>query len=119
MFVGNDSDIIRITGRILQRNGYDICCATEVDEVKENIKKFDISLLIADLEMEDEEKKNFFLEIRRKNPRLRLILISKNAEDEVPSLYGGADSWLKKPYDIEVLLARISVLLRQDYRKAE
>ena len=43
---------------------------------------------------------------------MRLLFISASQDDEINLLNAGADDWMKKPYKMSVLYARIQALLR-------
>ncbi len=117
LFVGNDREIIRMTGKILQKNHYDTFCAAGIDETERILNQEHISLVIVDCDMRRSERDDICKTIKqRENPPL-LIMLSEDAEDEVPLLRSGADEWIKKPYKMDVLLARMSSLLRRETNK--
>ena len=97
LFVGTDRTMTDMTGRLLQRNGLDAQCVTGQEEALVAICAQQIAVVIADLE----ESVN------------KGMLISGNEKDEEAALLGGADDWLKKPYSMRILYARIRALLRQ------
>lgn len=113
LFVGNDIEIIRMTEKILRRNGYDVCSAIGVDAADIMQKEHFFDLVIVDMEMNDDDRRDFFQKMRRWDSSVLLFLISSNARDEIQALHDGADDWIKKPYQMEVLIARISALLRK------
>lgn len=113
LFIGNDREIVRMTGKILRRNGYDVYCVIGVDAADMMQQENSFDLVIVDIEMSDGARREFCEKMRRQDSSVLLFLISHNARDEIPALRDGADDWIKKPYQMDVLLARISALLRK------
>ena len=59
-------------------------------------------------------------EIRKKSNLPIIVVTSRNSEiDELMSMNLGADDFVTKPYNTQILLARISSLLRRSYSKNE
>ena len=69
-------------------------------------------MVIADLEESVYEGIQFCQKIRQCSTATKFLLISGNEKDEEAALLGGADDWLKKPYSMRILYARIRALLR-------
>ena len=89
LFVGAEHTITEMTGKLLKRNGFDV----QEESVYEGIQ--------------------FCQKIRQCSTATKFLLISGNEKDEEAALLGGADDWLKKPYSMRILYARIRALLRQ------
>ncbi len=113
LLVGSDQQLTQLTGKILRRNDYDICCALSLQEAQAALEAKEISLVILDWEL-DEARRKPILEGIRRCGHPHILCISGDPEDEVAYLHAGADDWIKKPYHVDVLLARMSALLRQE-----
>lgn len=76
------------------------------------------SLIILDILLPDGNGLSFCDEIREKSdlPILFLSALGENG-DIVNGLLRGGDDYLPKPYDLEVLLARVETLLRRAGRQ--
>jgi two-component system alkaline phosphatase synthesis response regulator PhoP len=108
---------------ILWREGYEVLCAQTGEEALELIRREKPDLVLLDLMLPgiDGHKVSNIL---RKDPSTSGILIimvtaKKRMEDIVSSLKNYADDYITKPFEPEILLARIQALLRRRLRSAE
>ena len=113
LFVGTDRTMTDMTGRLLQRNGLDAQCVTGQEEALVAICAQQIAVVIADLEESVNKGIQFCQRIKQCSTATKFLLISGNEKDEEAALLGGVDDWLKKPYNMKILYARIWALLRQ------
>lgn len=113
LIIGYDEELTALTGKILERKGYDVACYTDIRKAFTLIECENIHLVIADIEAEESERLEFCKAIKNLKRPPKLLFIGKSDEEESRVLNAGADSWLKKPYKTTVFLARISALLRQ------
>ncbi|TDT60901.1 diguanylate cyclase [Fonticella tunisiensis] len=103
-----------ITKDILTKNGYSVTCVESAeDAMKTNMyEQYDIVLLDVVLPGISGYE---FCEIIKKNNSLIPVIILTSMDDEksvIKALNSGADDYLKKPYNVDELLARIKVQLR-------
>ena len=99
---------------ILSKNGYDTTWVTSAEEAMNNnlYNKFDLVLLDVILPGINGYK---FCEIIKKSNAILPVIILTSMDDEkgvVKALGSGADDYLKKPYSIDELIARIKVQIR-------
>ncbi len=113
LLIGSDMELTRLTGKILHRNDYDICCAGSFEDAATALSTTEFALVIMDYEFGETRRKQILDDIKGHGGP-RVLCISGNPEDEVAYLNAGADDWIKKPYHVDVLLARMSALLRQE-----
>lgn len=78
------------------------------------IRNYD--LLISSWVLPDAKGSEIITTVRQKSPRTALIVISSKTEkaSEIAALQGGADDFIKKPIDMDILVARIHARLRFD-----
>ncbi len=112
LFVGAEHTITEMTGKLLKRNGFDVQCAVGQEKAFAAICTQRFAVVIADLEESVYEGIQFCQKIRQCSTATKFLLISGNEKDEEAALLGGADDWLKKPYSMRILYARIRALLR-------
>lgn len=98
----------------LTKNGYEVEVLTTFEDMKANIlqSKSDLILLDINLPIVD----GYFLckEIRKESDVPIVIVTSKNTEiDELMSMNLGADDFITKPYNTQILLARIESILKR------
>ena len=113
LFVGTDCMMTDMTGRLLQRNGFDAQCAVGKENAVAAICAQQIAVVIADLEESINDGIQFCQKVKQCSMATKFLLVSGNEKDEEEALLGGADDWLKKPYNMKILYARIRALLRQ------
>lgn len=113
LVIGYDEELTALTGKILERQGYDVVCQTDLRKAWEVIECESVRLVIADIEAEESERLEFCKAVKGLRKPSKLLFIGKSGEEESRALNAGADDWLKKPYKTSVFLARISALLRQ------
>ncbi|MGL4450078.1 MAG: response regulator transcription factor [Sarcina sp.] len=105
---------------LLKNNAYNAYVIKEfnniVEEVKEN--KYDIILLDINLPYDDGFK--ICTDIRQFSDIPIIFVTSRDTDlDELMSITLGGDDFITKPYNTQVLLARISSILKRVYKKQE
>ena len=113
LFVGAEHTITEMTGKLLKRNGFDVQCAVGQEKAFAAVCTQQIAVVIADLEESINDGIQFCQKVKQCSTATKLLLVSENEKDEEAALLGGADDWLKKPYNMKILYARIRALLRQ------
>lgn len=113
IMVGSDRKLIDMTSRILQRSGYDVRGAIGIKDAQTSMTGFPSEVIIIERELPDGDGFAFCRELKRQGTHVKILLLSECAADEIPALHSGADDWIKKPYNIDVFLARIETLFRK------
>ncbi len=113
LIVGHDAHLAALTGKILERSGYDTVCCSCIAEISELFESKNIGLVIADMEAEESERIQFCKMVKGINKPPKLLFIGRSSDEEIPMLNAGADDWIRKPYKTDVFIARISALMRQ------
>ena len=101
----------------LKTAGYVCDC---VDNLSEGEYYFDIrnyDLVIVDWNLV--EGKGFLQTVRYEQPKTAILVLSgrDDTKSEIAALNEGADDYLRKPFDIDVFLARIEAVLRRNAGK--
>ena len=112
LFVGADKSLADMMKKLLQRNGFNAVYAVGIDEAKKALRTNSIDVVVADLETDVPQSVRFCRELKTFHAKTKLLMVSENSDDEIPILNAGADDWMKKPYRMRVLYARIGVLLK-------
>jgi len=106
----------------LAADGYELICATTVEEAIEEVATSFPDLVLLDLGLPDRDGLELLHEIRsadgvgnRADPTVPLLVLSGRASElnRVRTLERGADDMLPKPFSYPELLARIGALLRR------
>ena len=115
LLVEDDPNFGSILKEYLIINGYKVTLAKNGIEGFEKFNKSEFDLCILDIMMPFKDGLTLAKEIREVNEAVPLIfLTAKNLKDDVLKGYKiGADDYLTKPFDSEILLAKIKSILNR------
>lgn len=115
--IDDDIAILTLIKNTLKREGHDVTCVSKItDSLKESLSYYDLILL--DVMMPETDGFTFCEEIRCFVDCPIMFLTARGLEDDVD--YGfslGADDYIKKPFSIVELRARIAAHLRREQRE--
>lgn len=113
LLVEDDPNFGSILKEYLIINGYHVTLAKNGIEGFEKFKKEDYDLCLLDVMMPYKDGFTLAREIREKNETVPLIFLTAKTmkEDVLKGFKIGADDYLSKPFDSEVLLAKIKSIL--------
>ena len=98
----------------LKNNGYETRILKEFKNTIEDILKIKPDLLLLDINLPEADGQHICKEIRKKSNMPIIIITSRDNEiDELLSINYGADHYVTKPFNIQILLAKIESLLRR------
>ena len=98
----------------LRNNGYQAESLKNFDNTISDILTINADLLLLDLNLPGVDGEFVCREIRKKSNMPIMIVTSRDNEiDELLSINNGADHYITKPFNIHILLAKISSLLRR------
>ena len=118
LLVEDNMQIQKANQRMLELHNYQVYTAFTIEEARALISLHMPSLIVLDIMMPDESGLDFCVEIRSIYPDIPILFLTALGEnaDVISGLRIGGDDYLAKPYDYEVLLARIEALLRRSKR---
>ncbi len=117
LMIIEDSQVIREELKsLLLRYGYEVTVIENFENVFEDVKKEKPNLILLDINLPVYDGFHICREIR-KNLNIPIIIVtSRDSEiDELMSMNLGADDFITKPYNTQILLARISAVLKRTY----
>ena len=98
----------------LRNNGYEAVYLKSFENTLNDILKINPDLLLLDINLPGTDGEFLCKEIRKKSNMPIIIVTSRDNEiDELLSINNGADHYITKPFNIHILLAKISSLLRR------
>ncbi len=104
----------------LQKYGYEVCAINSFDHVVEDILAQSADLLLLDINLPVVDGYSICREIRKESALPVIIVTSRNTEmDELMSMNLGADDFVTKPYNTQILLARINSVLKRAYHTTD
>ena len=114
LVVDDDPRICRALANYLGREGYGVRTALDGEEMRRHIADKPPDLVILDLILPREDGLTLARELRAHSDVPIIILTARTgAEYEVPGLEGGADDFIEKPFNEQILLAHVHSVLRR------
>ncbi len=116
LLIDDDALLRRSLSYTLQRAGYSVRSAAAAPEGLELARQHEPDLVLLDIGLPGIDGLDA-LHLLRQNQRIPVILLTarRTEQDETLGLRLGADDYVKKPYDTDVLLARIDAVLRRSH----
>lgn len=117
LMIIEDSQVIREELKsLLIRYGYEVITSENFENIIEDIKKESPDLILLDINLPVYDGFYICREVR-KNLNIPIIIVtSRDSEiDELMSMNLGADDFVTKPYNTQILLARISAVIKRTY----
>lgn len=100
----------------LERHGYEVSTLEKFDNSIEDILGYKADLILLDINLPNADGEYICREIRKVSNIPIIIVTSRDSElDELLSINNGADQYVTKPYNIQILLAKIERLLKRSY----
>lgn len=115
LIVEDDLPLANFLQKRLQSESYKVHTATDGEAAIETVTQNRCHLLILDLNLPKLDGFSVLKQLRPKQPRLPILVLTARAlvEDRVLALDSGADDCLIKPFSFAELLARVRALLRR------
>lgn len=100
--------------QFLENNGYKVITINDFDNTLSEIKKNNCDLILMDINLPNINGEYLVKELRKDSNVPIIMVTSKNTEmDELISINYGADDFIVKPYNPQILLARIERILKR------
>ncbi|AGX44850.1 response regulator transcription factor [Clostridium saccharobutylicum] len=114
MIIEDNENIKKELIEFLVRYGYEAYAPTNFENIVEIAVKDEPDLILLDINLPYYDGYYICREIRKDKDIPIIIVTSRDSEmDEIMSMNLGADDFVTKPYNTQILLARISAVLRR------
>lgn len=116
LIVEDDETIARGIARVLADRGYTPAAVRNLQDILPEFRAFDPQLVILDLSLPYHNGYHWCRRLRELSD-LPILFLSSAADslNQVTAMDLGADDYLAKPFDAELLAARVQALLRRTY----
>lgn len=117
IFIAEDDSVIAgAVRRHLESWGYQVSCARRFDAVLEEFHAFDPQLVLLDISLPFFNGYHWCQEIR-KTSRVPILFLTSASDNVnvVMAMQMGGDDLLAKPFDLQVLSAKVQAMLRRAY----
>lgn len=116
LIVEDDLTIQTQLKTLLTGNGYEVFTVTNFSQIMEQIQEFAPHLILLDIKLPENNGFEICAQIRTFSDMPIVFVTSSNTDmDELNSIMLGGDAFITKPYNIAILLAKISALLKRTY----
>lgn len=113
LIVDDDSAVIEVVCRYLQREGYVVGVAADGREGLAAAGRFRPDLVVVDLMMPGMDGLTLLRHLRTTDIPVILLTARSTEADRVAGLQGGADDYVVKPFSPRELVARVEAVLRR------
>lgn len=118
LIIEDDEAIRNELKTFLCRYNYDTLVVEKFENIIEEIKKENADLILLDINLLIFDVFYICREIRKNSNVPIIIVTSRDSDiDELMSMNLGADDFITKPYNTQILLARINSVLKRVYSK--
>ncbi|AND38395.1 response regulator transcription factor [Cytobacillus oceanisediminis] len=120
MMIEDDLKIRRIVADTLKKWQYDVVEVTQFDQVLTEFEQTSPHLILLDINLPVFDGYYWCQQIRSVSKVPIIFLSSRNQNmDIIMAINMGGDDFIQKPFDLDILLARISALIRRKYTYQE
>lgn len=114
LLIEDEADVLDINREYFEGKGYEVFCAITLAQARFQLEESSPDLILLDVMMPDGNGFDFCAEIRNKTSA-PIIILSCMDENEsiIKGLSQGGDDYVTKPYDLNILSARIAAHLRR------
>lgn len=114
LIIEDDEKLRKELKIFLEKNGYEVVILENFENTIEDALNEKPDLILLDINLPYFDGEYICKEIRKMSDVPIIIVTSRDSEiDELISLNNGADQYVTKPYNIQILLAKISGLLKR------
>lgn len=115
LIIEDDEKLRNELETFLNKNGFTATSLNKFDNAVEDIQKIQADLLLLDINLPYTDGEYICKEVRKtSNVPIIMVTSRDNEMDELLSLNYGADQYVTKPYNIQILLAKIVGLLKRN-----
>lgn len=110
LLVDDEPEICQLLCNMLQRMGADCDVAHSVEQAKAKLDGSEYDAVFVDIHLPDGLGYDVIPVARKQNPSTRLIAISAMDNERTNAVQAGADLFLPKPFNREIILSSIKQL---------
>lgn len=116
MIIDDNEQLQNEIGNVLVSNGYSISKPKTFENISQLVKESSPSLILLDINLPGNDGFKVCTEIRSFSRIPIIFITSRNTNiDELMGITLGGDDFITKPYNTQILLARISSLIKRAY----
>lgn len=116
MIVEDNEQLQNEIGNVLTNNGYSVIKPKDFANIPNLVKDSNVNLILLDINLPQSDGFKICTEVRSFSKVPIIFITSRDTNiDELMGITLGGDDFITKPYNIQILLARIASLLKRAY----
>lgn len=116
LVVEDNLELAELLRDFLQKDGFNVAIVTNGEDAVSFIKKEIVQLVVLDIMLPGIDGFAVCQLVREKhNTPIIIVSARVDKEDKLNGLMLGADDYIEKPYDIDILRAKINAIYRRNY----
>lgn len=116
MIIDDNEQLQNEIGNLLTINGYSVLKPKAFDKIPQIVKENSPELILLDINLPSDDGFKICTEIRSFSKVPIIFITSRNTNiDELMAITLGGDDFITKPYNTQILLARINALIKRAY----
>lgn len=114
--IEDDKQLVHLLEQYLQKFGYETMSVIDFDTVRAQFEQYDPQLVLLDVNLPKYDGYYWCRQIRSVSTCPILFISARDGKmDQVMALENGADDYITKPFDYEIVIAKINSQLRRAY----
>jgi len=113
LVVDDEPNIQKLYSEELEKEGYEVVCAGNIEEAMKAIEAEDPSLLVLDIKLKEESGIDLLLDVAKRDKKLPIILNSAYSVYKDNFQTWAADAYIVKSVDLTPLKEKIKELLEK------
>jgi len=110
LFISGSRVFMGLMKKLLERAGYSVRCALGLSEAEKQFSDYMPDGVLLERELPDGSGL-LYCQTLRETCDIPILILSNDKDDELPALSAGASGFLKKPFDFELLKARLDAIM--------
>ena len=116
LIVEDNKELANLLSEFLQAENYVVSIAETGEKALSLYEKYGARLIVLDITLPGIDGFSVCKKIREKdNVPIIIVSAKDNKEDKINGLVLGADDYIEKPYDIDIMLAKIAGIFKRRY----
>jgi two-component system, OmpR family, phosphate regulon response regulator PhoB len=121
LVVEDEQDLLEVIEVALLKDGHEVLGCFNTESVMKILDEEEIDLILMDRKLPDAEGSDFIESIKKQGYSFPVIYISgkDSTEDILDGFNKGADDYITKPFERDILRARVSAVLKRTKEESE
>jgi DNA-binding response OmpR family regulator len=115
LIIDDDPDVRNLMGILLKKHGYEVETASKKEEVFEKLQQFQPSAILLDVLLSGADGRQICMDIKENEATKHIPVIMFSAHPGAADKIGsyGADEFISKPLNAEILLEKLTKQLKK------